>query len=322
MLTAMAHDLTGNSIVAHLFKIDGHLAVLTQQPPQLRSFELDVSLPATFSQLNGYGIDVFWKRHSSLHSARPDTDMSAFLEDPTPTFQGSHMLIEDVHVGLCGLTSRAWQLTQLVRIGSRPETANNIHSSLVASLSFWRGQLRACQHDLSSGERGPLGSAYLGESEKPEAIMQSLLDETLAWYHLLSLVIAIHGPNDLSDKTNLSDLDLSRSDLLPPFAMKSVYHSLRIGVLCSARPDCRPPILQHAQMFAREGLETMLEDSCWCTFSSSRLELTSDDIQLEGEESICRIPLGKFWLFVDGNPLCTCDKSTFLDKVGLADAEG
>lgn len=290
--------------------------MLTRQPPHLQACELDLSLPDTYSQLNGYGIDVFFARQSVLSSVRKDVRLHSFLTDPQPTF-GSRMLIEDVHIGLCGLVSDLWRLDQMRRVDAYPDAACQLHQSLSSRLLYWRKNCVTLEQDSTSNAM--LRSAYFGEEEEPDQVMRGLLDETLAFYHLLSLLVNNHCSSDSETTGNLMDSGgLARAALLPPKAMKSVYHALCIGALISSRQGYSPSILQHARIFAREFLETMLEGSCWCDVASSRLELALKDMRLEDEESVCKFPLGRFWLSVNGKPLCACDDSTFLAEVGLS----
>lgn len=291
------------------------MAILTQQPPCLHCCELDVTLPDTFSQLNGYGLDAFWARHAAMKVLRIETCIPSFLEDPQATFN-TDMLSEDVHIGLCGLAHKTWQLAQLRRVGKVNQKANKLQTELMAQLLSWRKRLQT--QSIMMKKCPGFRAAYLGREERPEPIMRNLNEETLTLYHLLALLVNTHSPTDLEESERSLDPDRpSKAILLPPGAMKSVYHTLCIGSLYRGREGCRPAILHHARIFAREFLESMLEGSCWCEFSGSRLELAARDIQLDQEDGICSTSLGRFWLSVDGVSLCACEQSTFITDVGL-----
>ncbi|KAH6693936.1 hypothetical protein F5X68DRAFT_228341 [Plectosphaerella plurivora] len=302
-------------IIAYCLKIDAHLAILTQQPPCIQLCELDATLPDTFSQMMGYGLDVFWARHEPMKILRKETSITSFFEDPQPTFN-TDMLSEDVHLGLCGLANKTWRLAQLRRVGKSSQEATTLQADLAARLLSWRKHLQT--QSVMMKKCPGFRAAYLGREERPEPIMSSLNDESLALYHLLALLVNTHSPSDLDQSERSLDPDRpSKAVLLPPLAMKSVYHALCIGALCLSRDGCRPAILHHARVFAREFLESMLENECWCRDGGSRLELASKDIRLDQEEGVCATSLGPFWLSVDGVPLCACEQSNFLSNVGL-----
>jgi hypothetical protein len=313
------------SLVANLFKVDAHLAVITQQPPALHACELDVSLPTTFSQLNCDGVYAFMECHRILAPLRPGRLLSEFLEslEPAATF-GSYMLIEDVHLGLCGVVLQVWELAYAHKPDGNRGQAHRLYNTLVSRLRFWRGHLQALRAGIVTDNM--LRSAYNAKEEDQNTVMPTLLNETEAFYHLLALLVSTHAP--LQDQISGPQL-LSKAASLPPKAMRSVFHAVCIGALHQvAREEqhCRPPILQLARTIAREYIVTILENSCWCsnssnTLASSHLNLALMDAGVEREDDVCHMPLGKFWLHVDGKPLCACGESDFLAKTGLADVD-
>jgi hypothetical protein len=264
----------------------------------------------------GYGLDVFWARHAPMKLLRKETSITSFFADPQATFN-TDMLSEDVHLGLCGLANKTWRLAQLRRVGKANQEASALQTDLAAQLLSWRKRLQT--QTVMMKKCPGFRAAYLGREERPEPVMNSLNEENLALYHLLALLVNTHSPTDLEESERSLDPDrTSKAVLLPPMAMKSVYHALCIGALSLNREGPAPAILHHARVFAREFLESMLEGECWCGFSGSRLELAARDVRLEQEDGICATSLGRFWLSVDGVPLCACERSAFMSNVGLA----
>lgn len=320
-------------IAAHLFKVDAHLALISQQqPPALRACELDVPLPSALAQVTGRSLGAHHVRQAALQHVRKETLLASFLETPAATFGASTILVEDVHIGLCGLAAKAWRLAQTRRQRRPSDGANLIYRELTESLRFWRSHLQILR--VAVGSDPLLRSAYHYQDDRPDDnAIRAILDETLALYHLLSLLVRNQAPSDILSldavhTTQLPSTQGASPGVLPPEAVTSFFHAICIGALnlkLARRNDgcCRPPILRHAVIIAQEYVTSMLGDSCWCAFSGSKIDLALADAQIEREDAICGVPLGGiFWLFVEGQPLCACDRSSFLLKAGLLEGEG
>lgn len=308
------------SFIAHLFKADAQLAIITQQPPALHACELDVALPATFSQLSCYGVCDFTEWHELLARLRPDRRISRFLESPEPaaTFGGTQMLVEDIHLGLCGLVPRAWELARTSRSNDDSQRACRLHEVLTSRLAFWRGHLLAFHAAMVTD--GVLRSVYTGKEDQPDHVMSALSGEADVMYHLLSLLANTHAPSQPGP------IGRGRISALPGHAMRNIYHAVCIGALHLSGDKwkgCRPPLLDQARIFARECVITMMGDECWCTppVTKSQINLALLDAHIEKEDELYRLSLSKFWLHVDGAPLCTCRGSGFLFKTGLIDTD-
>ncbi|KAF5022999.1 hypothetical protein F66182_4957 [Fusarium sp. NRRL 66182] len=315
-------DENRRRITAFLFKIDAHLALITQQPPALHGCELDVCLPSTFSEVNGNGLDVFMARNMALGGQRKHSSMASFLYKESETF-GRHMLAEDVHIGLCGIVPRVWKLSRLT--ARDPAQASELQSRISEHLRRWRGNIQILRTEAATNAL--LRSAYHGKEEQPDHVLKPLLTENIALYHLLALLTTIHAPS--AAHVELSNLGkLSTTTNLPSEAMKSILHAICIGSLYRRNLDNNnghsPPVLHHARIIAREYIISILDGCCYCTSGTSRLDMAVADINIDLDDVIFELPLERTWLLVDGISLCACEDSVFLVTVGLAgdDNEG
>ncbi|KAL2671278.1 hypothetical protein Neosp_013858 [[Neocosmospora] mangrovei] len=119
------------------------------QPAALHREEVDATMPSTFSLWNAYGLNVFFRRLSQEPTDRVGFKLSEVISNPNSQAK-SLVLLEDVHLALCGLLPGIWNHTQIVRRtteAGRPMP--NSLTSLAWQLETWKADLERISHQCT-----------------------------------------------------------------------------------------------------------------------------------------------------------------------------
>ncbi|KAK7425152.1 hypothetical protein QQX98_000066 [Neonectria punicea] len=180
--------------IASLYKIDTYLSIARWQPPTIHREELDVALPSTFALWNAHGLDVFFKRLPQEPADRTSYKLSEITNSPHSRAR-SLLLLEDVHLALCGLHPGIWNHLQVTR---RTGTVGlDSLRSLAWHLETWKAELerisqQCSQSFLTEKTAGLPFVAYLGRFDEDPARerhaatvhIKCLLSDALMLYHI------------------------------------------------------------------------------------------------------------------------------------------
>ncbi|RSL68296.1 hypothetical protein CEP54_002859 [Fusarium duplospermum] len=184
-------------LIVALYKIDVYLSITRGQPPSLHREEIDATMPSTFSLWNAYGLNVFFRRLSQEPTDRVGFKLSEVISNPNSQAK-SLVLLEDVHLALCGLLPGIWNHTQIVRRtteAGRPML--NSLTSLAWQLETWKADLERISHQCTQcfhadqTEEFPF-FAYVGKyEEEPQRAkvaamnhIKCLVSDCMMTYHL------------------------------------------------------------------------------------------------------------------------------------------
>ncbi|KAH7149106.1 hypothetical protein B0J13DRAFT_297216 [Dactylonectria estremocensis] len=180
--------------IVSLYKIDAYLAIARWQPPTIHREELDVALPSTFALWNAYGLDVFFKRLGQEPADRTSYKLSEITNNPNSRAR-SLLLVEDVHLALCGLLPGIWNHLQITRRTGKVGLESL--RSLAWHLETWKAEMERislqCSQSFLAGETAGLPFvAYLGRfdedpSQERHAAtihIKRLLADSLMVYHM------------------------------------------------------------------------------------------------------------------------------------------
>ncbi|KAF4970422.1 hypothetical protein FSARC_2542 [Fusarium sarcochroum] len=187
-------------IIIALFKMDIFLSLARFQPPTMFREEIDLTMPATFSLWNAFGLNIFFKRITLEPTDRSNFKLSEVIANPN-TPAKPLLLFEDIHLAICGLLPAIWNHNQIVRRtaeAGRP-THNSI-SSLAWQLETWKADVDRLSHQCYQSfhsvdaEEFPL-TAYIGDyDEEPQrgralamANIKCLASDCRMTYHLQGL---------------------------------------------------------------------------------------------------------------------------------------
>ncbi|KAF5718995.1 CMR1-like transcriptional activator [Fusarium globosum] len=184
-------------LIVSLFKIDTYLSIARFQAPTLFREEIDLTMPATYSLWNAYGLNIFFKRITLEPTDRSNFKLSEVIANPN-TPAKPLLLFEDIHLALCGLLPAIWNQTQIVRRSTEAgRSTQNSTSSLAWQLEAWKADIERlkhqCFHAVEVGEF-PF-TAYIGDYDedpvRAKALAMSnikcLISECLMTYHLQGL---------------------------------------------------------------------------------------------------------------------------------------
>ncbi|KAI1053035.1 hypothetical protein LB506_009933 [Fusarium annulatum] len=184
-------------LIVSLFKIDTYLSIARFQAPTLFREEIDLTMPATYSLWNAYGLNIFFKRITLEPTDRSNFKLSEVIANPN-TPAKPLLLFEDIHLALCGLLPAIWNQTQIVRRSTEAgRSTQNSTSSLAWQLEAWKADIERlkhqCFHAVEIGEF-PF-TAYIGDYDedpvRAKALAMSnikcLISECLMTYHLQGL---------------------------------------------------------------------------------------------------------------------------------------
>ncbi|RSM02882.1 hypothetical protein CEP52_007708 [Fusarium oligoseptatum] len=184
-------------LIIALYKIDVYLSIARGQPASLHREEIDATMPSTFSLWNAYGLNVFFRRLSQEPTDRVGFKLSEVISNPNSPAK-SLVLLEDVHLALCGLLPGIWNHTQIVRRtteAGRPMP--NSLTSLAWQLETWKADLERISHQCTQCfhadqiEEFPF-FAYVGKyEEEPQRAkvaamnnIKCLVSDCMMTYHL------------------------------------------------------------------------------------------------------------------------------------------
>lgn len=197
--------------------------------------EISLGIPATFSTWNAHTFDSFYERLAVEPRARQSHNISEFATKMPIIDSG--VLIEDVHLGLCGLVPRIWNLAQLTDQRNSGKTAGL--ERLFIDLKIWEGRLQEIKDMLDFPEKEPeatmnLLKAYRGREEPSNEGAIVRRTKTLHFSAMMlhrNLAFELH--NYISTSSTLTSLlgATSWSNAMPVDARAS-YH-LRFAVLNS-----------------------------------------------------------------------------------------
>lgn len=209
-------------LVVNVFKADTHLAIICRQRPRLLDDELDTSLPSTFALRNCHGLDVFFRRRSREPVDRSQLKISWVTRLPDKLKINIQWLVEDIHVGLCGLvfdTLRQSQIRAVERVIWEDPSAG-FPDALLQRISYWNRHLGAVvnvchptsvssvDHEADSVQLQFL-AAYLGEEDETDqasdwmsrvqARAGDLVHEAVILYHLIHMLMSTDELRIISD---------------------------------------------------------------------------------------------------------------------------
>ncbi|KAG5759791.1 hypothetical protein H9Q69_005772 [Fusarium xylarioides] len=184
-------------LIVSLFKIDTYLSIARFQAPTLFREEIDLTMPATYSLWNAYGLNIFFKRITLEPTDRSNFKLSEVIANPN-TPAKPLLLFEDIHLALCGLLPAIWNQTQIVRRSTEAgRSTQNATSSLAWQLEAWKADIERVKHQcFHAAEIGEFPfTAYIGDYDedpvRAKALAMSnikcLISECLMTYHLQGL---------------------------------------------------------------------------------------------------------------------------------------
>ncbi|KAH7244590.1 uncharacterized protein BKA55DRAFT_574142 [Fusarium redolens] len=166
-------------LVSSLFKVDTQLAFVCKQRPRLLANELDLTLPSTFAVRNCWDMNVFLRRQQRKTSGR-DIKMSWMIKHPD-RFLPDPLLVEDIHLGLCGLTFDIFEQAQIrAALNKQDNTiADSTRDSVVQRLAIWVKHVEVMTEKLYSDVSDPtddgLLSAYLSQEDETKGLTKDRL---------------------------------------------------------------------------------------------------------------------------------------------------
>ncbi|KAF5570897.1 transcriptional activator CMR1 [Fusarium phyllophilum] len=184
-------------LIVSLFKIDTYLSIARFQAPTLFREEIDLTMPATYSLWNAYGLNIFFKRITLEPTDRSNFKLSEVIANPN-TPAKPLLLFEDIHLALCGLLPAIWNQTQIVRRSTEAgRSTQHSTSSLAWQLEAWKADIERLKHQcFHAAEIGEFPfTAYIGDYDedpvRAKALAMSnvkyLISEGLMTYHLQGL---------------------------------------------------------------------------------------------------------------------------------------
>ncbi|KAM5363044.1 hypothetical protein ACJZ2D_012229 [Fusarium nematophilum] len=177
-------------LVSNLFKVEARLSIIFQQHPRLLDDDFDAFLPSTFALRNCYRMDIFLRRQQLEPLGRSQVKMSWMIQRPD-VFLPDPLLVEDIHLGLCGLVSDS------LRQADDPSARD----AIVQRLAIWAKHLATLAKKLTSYpmDSGYL-AAYVGEESETDGAhindslvrprVGNLVHETTVLYHLLHILFS------------------------------------------------------------------------------------------------------------------------------------
>ncbi|KAI8721508.1 Fungal-trans domain-containing protein [Fusarium sp. LHS14.1] len=191
-------------LICNLFKVETQISLLYRQHPRLLNKELSTPLPSTFSLRNCYDFGTFTHREKREGSGR-NIKLSLMMRYPD-WFLPDPLLVEDIHVGLCGLAFDLFDL-QAHSVSSERDNAAAIsnRANIVRRLGIWAGHIEVISQKLSSEASSPGGhdlvAAYLQREDETNVLpydrsavkhrIQDILQDATALYHRLQTLLSV-----------------------------------------------------------------------------------------------------------------------------------
>lgn len=192
-------------LICNLFKVETQLSLLYRQRPRLLNKELSTPLPSTFSLRNCYDFGTFTHREKRESSGR-DVKLSMMMRYPD-WFLPDPLLVEDIHLGLCGLAFDLFEQPQPHSVSSARDNASAISSraNIMRRLAIWAEHIKAISQKLSSDASHPgdhdLVIAYLQREDETSALsydrsavkdrIQDIFQETTTLYDKLQTLLSV-----------------------------------------------------------------------------------------------------------------------------------
>uniref|UniRef100_A0A098DBM5 C2H2-type domain-containing protein n=1 Tax=Gibberella zeae (strain ATCC MYA-4620 / CBS 123657 / FGSC 9075 / NRRL 31084 / PH-1) TaxID=229533 RepID=A0A098DBM5_GIBZE len=315
---------------------DAYYALAHFQAPTLFREELDLTMPATFSLWNAFGLDIFFQRLPFEPTDRSNFKITEICANPN-TPAKSLLLLEDVHLALCGLSPAIWNHAQIVRRSAEAgRSTHNSTASLGWQLEAWKADVERIQHQCFQTFHGAgMGDfpfkAYIGDfDDKPPRAkaaamvhVKCLASDCIMIYHLQSLqlysdtrminsVAKAHTSPILTDRepTVRPWLQKLHSQLSlwtkSPESRKAVLHALAVLLDCEAALESNSPQTQSIDPTAYLAISTSAlvvwawtlfsEGVCMCVPSLNHINIGVDPPDLQNTNT-ARL---ETWIQADG----------------------
>ncbi|KAJ4027947.1 hypothetical protein NW752_000198 [Fusarium irregulare] len=236
-------DRWKRSIIISLYKIDTYYSLARFQAPTFYREEIDLTMPATYSLWNAFGLDIFFKRITWEPTDRSTFKMSEMIANPN-TSAKSLMLFEDIHLALCGLLPAIWNHAQVVRRSAEAgRSTPNSTASLAWQLEAWKADVERLQHQCFQAFHGAgMGefpfTAYIGDFDndptqaKAAAMVniKCLVSDCMMVYHLqnLQLYSDVRTINAVA-KASVAPVLTDREPTIRP-RLQKLHNNLRVWV--------------------------------------------------------------------------------------------
>ncbi|KAM0382387.1 hypothetical protein ACHAPY_004379 [Fusarium culmorum] len=257
-------------------------------------------MPATFSLWNAFGLDIFFQRLPFEPTDRSNFKITEICANPN-TPAKSLLLLEDVHLALCGLSPAIWNHAQIVRRSAEAgRSTHNSTASLGWQLESWKADVERIQHQCFQTFHGAgMGDfpfkAYIGDfDDKPSRAkaaamvhIKCLASDCIMIYHLQGLqlysdtrtinaVAKAHTSPILTDRepTVRPWLQKLHSQLSlwtkSPESRKALLHALAVLLDCEAALESNSPQTQSIDPTAYLAISTSaLVVWAWTLFSEA-----------------------------------------------------
>jgi hypothetical protein len=323
-------------IVISLYKIDVCYSLAYFQAPTLYREELDLTMPATYSLWNAFGLDIFFKRLPFEPTDRSNFKLTEICANPN-TPAKSLLLFEDIHLALCGLLPAVWNHAQIVRRSTEAgRSTHNSTTSLAWQLEAWKADVERLQHQCFQTFHGAgMGDfpfkAYIGDFDdsppraKAAAMInvKCLASDCMMIYHLQSLQLYSDTRTiNAVAKAQVSPIVTDREPTMrprlqkihnqlsvwtkSPESRKALLHALAVLVDCEAALESNSPQTQSIDPTAYLAISTSAlvvwawllfsEAACSCVPSLNHINIGVDPPDLQNI-SIARL---ETWVQADG----------------------
>ncbi|CEI67380.1 unnamed protein product [Fusarium venenatum] len=298
--------------------------------------ELDLTMPATFSLWNAFGLDIFFKRLPFEPTDRSNFKITEICANPN-TPAKSLLLLEDVHLAMCGLSPAIWNHAQIVRRSAEAgRSTHNSTASLAWQLEAWKADVERLQHQCFQTFHDPgMGEfpfkAYIADFDdnipraKAAALVhvKCLTSDCMMIYHLQSLqlysdtrtintVAKAHTSPVLTDRepTVRPRLQKLHNQLSlwtkSPESRKALLHALAVLIDCETALESNSPQTQSIDPAAYLAISMSAlvvwawllfsEAACMCVPSLNHINIGVDPPNLQNI-STARL---ETWIQADG----------------------
>ncbi|KAM0352355.1 hypothetical protein ACHAPU_002020 [Fusarium lateritium] len=306
---------------------------------------MDVTMTATYTLWNSYGLNLFFTRINQEPAERTNFKLAEVIANPN-TPAKPLLLFEDVHLALCGLLPAIWNRSQIARrTAEAGRPTHNSTSSLAWQLETWKADVdrlsHQCFQNLQSAAECvefPL-AAYIGHHDedppKARAVamanIKCLTSDCIMTYHLhgLQLYADTRTINSVARASAVSS-DLE-SPVLPRLqklhaqlnmwaksteSRRALIHALAVLRRCETDLESNEPQTQSVDPVACLAISMsalvvwawllFAEAACSCVPSINHINIGVDPQDLQNT------PRLETWIQADGTaavnniPLCRC----------------
>lgn len=188
-------------LLALTYQFDTYFALVYETPPIIHRQEIGAGLTCTFALWNAHGLDIFAKRMREEPTERFRCQISKMTDYPD-SFTSSHLLVEDVLLGLCGSLQEIWVLRQSSLSNTKDNVGNAFRrGALIETLNAWTRELVkinefANTRHITRADGRYLLLAYRGEDDSAAATSERvamlvtegrILSHCLKMYHYSNL---------------------------------------------------------------------------------------------------------------------------------------